>query len=121
MTVCNLCLGNKQVGNGEYAYETFPRIPFFGPINDYIRMIKGFGGNQQGPGGSQFNLSNIISRFNQTTPSNGQIAPPSPQSPFSIASLFRNIPTDIITSQGDILNVDNSNLYVRKIKKSNYA
>ena len=84
-------------------------------------MIKGFGGNQQGPGGSQFNLSNIISRFNQTTPSNGQIAPPSPQSPFSIASLFRNIPTDIITSQGDILNVDNSNLYVRKIKKSNYA
>ncbi len=83
-------------------------------------MIKGFGGNQQGAG-NQFNLSNIISRFNQTTPSNGQIAPPSPQSPFSISSLIRNIPTDVITSQGDILNVDNSNLYVRKIKKSNYA
>lgn len=47
---------------------------------------------------------------------NPQVHPPQP---FSFADFVKNIPTDIIKSQFDILNVDDST-YVRKIKKSNF-
>lgn len=117
------CMSNRQgrlgsgnnMDNGGFAYETFKKIPFFGPISNYLNIAKN-PGQAQGfnPQGMISGLSNIF------TPAQGGQFPPGPASFFNIAALLNNIPLGNITSQNDLLNMSGDN-FVKKIKKSNYA
>jgi hypothetical protein len=41
--ICNICLTSHPANQDGYAYETFSKIPFFGPLNEYLRKFKGLG------------------------------------------------------------------------------
>ena len=111
-SLCQLCLNSGTGSSDGYAYETFQKIPFFGPISEYLRKIKG-------PNASKGILPSLPSfpSFPSAPTPNSQA--PSPPAPFSLSGLINNLPTNIIKSQLELLNVGDTS-FVRKIKKSSY-
>lgn len=119
--ICQICLQPRSNNNKNgYAYESFQKIPFLGPINEYLRRIRPSGPSAPSilyPNSQQQN-SIIASVLPNLVPA-GQPQPPPPSTPFSISNLVKQLPSDIMKSQLDILNIGSSS-YTRKIKKSNY-
>ena len=61
--MCSDCMspGGQRGGNGQYSYEVYKRVPFFGSVSNYLRMIKGGGmGGGGGPMGMISQFSNMI-------------------------------------------------------------
>lgn len=55
LEMCTSCMNRGQDGNNLYAYEAYRKMPFFGSLSNYLRLIKG------GDGQSMGFLSNISS------------------------------------------------------------
>jgi hypothetical protein len=117
--LCEICLQSRNNSNQNgYAYESFTKIPFLGPINEYLRRIRPSAPGPSVPGPNSQQQTSIIASILPNLVPAGQPHPPPPSAPFSISNLVKKLPSDI-KSQLDILNIGSSS-YTRKIKKSNY-
>lgn len=124
--ICSVCLGgaNSYDPTNPYSYEAFKKVPFFGPIGNYLSMLN-IGGKGQGQqGGFMPNIGNLIggSFFNNQGGPQGSIMPPMPQGMFDLSKLVNSLPIGSAkATDASIFDMIGSDNYVRKIKKSNYA
>ena len=116
LTGCCGCIpgmgGNRHGLQSGYAFESFNKIPFFGPISNFLNMKKTGG---QGGGGMLSNLTGLVGMFG----GGGQ------QGGGGGLLDFTKFLNFLPSSSGDSSNsspfdfADDSH-YVKKIKKSNY-
>ena len=110
------CMNSKPQA-GEYAFESYRKIPFIGPIGSFLSNFN----NNKGQG-IMSNFSNIMGTIGNNKsiipsfPNSGDI--PSPGG-FNLANLISNLPLNVMKANENILDLNNDVL-VKKIKKSSY-
>jgi hypothetical protein len=123
-SICGACLSGQQAGNGEYAYESYKKIPFVGPINEYLKLVKDGKAGSAFVGGIGSLIGSVLIPQKPTYQPEmpGQL-PPEPAAPSNWTQMLVNsLPLNSIKA-GDqnLLDLVKDDSVVKKIKKSNYA
>lgn len=118
--MCSSCLNKQGSNDGDlYEFQVFRKIPFFGALKDYHKLIKG---NLAQKGG---NLFNTIGTFiGPSVP-----ALPNPQNPnfpslpasLDPTKLINLKPLETFKGVGSIFDLVGDQTFVKKIKKSKYS
>lgn len=125
-SICSSCIGGTGGnGNSPYSYEVFKKVPFFGSLSNYLRMIKGGAGAI--PTGMMSKFSNMFGGSIPGFGQSGSMVPGGPQAPSSPMDFFKqlNIGNLLPIGKGGIkdsvFDLAKDDTFVRKIKKSNYS